>query len=245
MKHCLTATIGVDISSYLGSAINQVREVASHPELLMSLNLSRNAVAMEKALSHLADAERALEDCSSCLVRDVIVSEAQAAEHNRSIVNAKNALLALRGQIRREHEEVCRHLQDAQLRFLQSKPLISLATGYTGCVDIPERELDLSTLVYRLFESNNASSQASVDLAGETQTTHRPRAAASSSSQLMVVRSEAGNIEDTGEGNRQVNSSLELALLDDDDDATVKEASDDGHSYAGTIVRGRLRGDSE
>ena len=75
------------------------------------------------ALSHVADAERALEDCSSCLVRDVIVSEAQAAEHSRSIVDAKNALLALRGQIRREHEEVCRHFQDAQLRFLQSSRL--------------------------------------------------------------------------------------------------------------------------
>ena len=46
-------------------------------------------------------AERALEDCSFCLVRDVIVSEAQAAEHNR-FIDAKNALLALRGQIRRD-----------------------------------------------------------------------------------------------------------------------------------------------
>ena len=114
----------------------------------MSLNLSRTAVAMERALGFLADAERALEDCSSCLARDVIVSEAQAAEHNRSIVSARDALFALRGQIRSEHEEVCRHLQEAQLRFLQSKPLISLATGYTGCDTIPERELDLSAMVY-------------------------------------------------------------------------------------------------
>ena len=86
-----------------GSAFRQVREAASHPDLLMSLNLSRNAVAMERALGLLADAERALEDCSSCLVCDVIVSEAQAAEHNRSIVSARDALSALRGQIRREH----------------------------------------------------------------------------------------------------------------------------------------------
>ena len=71
-----------------GSAICQVREAASPTGLLMSLNLSRNAVAMERALGYLADAERALENCSSCLARDVIVSEAQAAEHNRSIVNA-------------------------------------------------------------------------------------------------------------------------------------------------------------
>ena len=123
----------------------------------MSLNLSRNVVAMEKALSHLAEAERSLEDCSTCLVRDVIVSEAQAAEHNRSIVDAKTALSALRGQIKQDHEEVCRHLQEAQLPFLQTKPLISLATGYTGCVDISERqELDLSTLVYRTDGSNDA-----------------------------------------------------------------------------------------
>ena len=77
-----------------GLATRQVREAASHPDLLMSLNLSRNAVAMERALGHLADAERALEDCSSCLVRDVIVSEAQAAEHNRSILSARDALFA-------------------------------------------------------------------------------------------------------------------------------------------------------
>ena len=49
---------------------------------------------MERALGFLADAERALEDCSSCLANDVIVSEAQAAEHNRSVVNARNALHA-------------------------------------------------------------------------------------------------------------------------------------------------------
>ena len=108
----------------------------------MSLNLSRNAVAMERALGYLADAERALENCSSCLARDVIVSEAQAAEHNRSIVNARNALYALRGQISGEHNEVCSHLRDAQMAFLQTKPLISLATGYTGCDTDIGRELD-------------------------------------------------------------------------------------------------------
>ena len=108
-----------------GSALRQVRGAASPADLLMSLNLSRNAVAMERALGFLADAERALDDCSSCLARDVIVSEAQATEHNRSIVSAKDALFALRRQIRGEHEEVCRHLHEAQLRFLHSKPLIS------------------------------------------------------------------------------------------------------------------------
>ena len=85
-------------------------------------------MAMERALGFLADAERAL--------------EAQAA------VNARDALHALRGQIRSEHGEVCRHLRDAQLSFLQSKPLISLATGYTGCNTHIERDLDLCALIY-------------------------------------------------------------------------------------------------
>ena len=54
-------------------------------------------MAMERALGFLADAERSIDDGSSCLARDVIVCEAQAAEHNRSSVNARNALHALRG----------------------------------------------------------------------------------------------------------------------------------------------------
>ena len=112
-----------------GSAFDLVQEAPSPTDLLMSLNLSRNAVAMEKALSFLADAERSIDDCASCLARDVIVSEAQAAEHNRSIVDARNALHALRGQLQSEHGEVCRHLRDAQMVFIQSKPLITLATG--------------------------------------------------------------------------------------------------------------------
>ena len=165
-------------------------------------------------------------------------------------MSARDALLALRGQIRREHEEVCRHLQDAQLRFLQSKPLITLATGYTGCENTPERELDLSTLVFKPVESDTADSEASVVVAGETQSTQMSIAASSSRSQRMVVHSDAGVMEDTDERNRQVNSSLDSALHDDDDDdddddETVKDASVDGHSYAGTVVRGVLRGDSE
>ena len=56
----------------------------------------------------------------------------------RSIVCARDALS---GQIRREHEVVCRHLQDAQLRFLQSKPLITSATGYTGCENTLEQRV--------------------------------------------------------------------------------------------------------
>ena len=48
----------------------------------MSLNLSRNLAAMGRALTLLADAEQSVDDCSYCLLRDVIVSEAQAVEHN-------------------------------------------------------------------------------------------------------------------------------------------------------------------
>ena len=46
------------------------------------------------------------------------------------------------------------------------------------------------------------------------------------------------------ERGREVNSSLDAALYDDDEE-TVRAYSDDGHSYAGIIVRGVLRGDSE
>ena len=102
----------------------------------------------------------------------------------------------------------------------------------------------MSTLAYRPVELSTAHSEASEVHAGDTQITQRPRVAASSGSQLMAVHAGAGNIEDADDDNHQVISSLESALHDDDD-ATVKVASDDGHSYAGTIVRGGLRGDSE
>ena len=51
-------------------------------------------------------------------------------------------------------------------------------------------------------------------------------------------------LEDTRESNRQVNSSPDVVAHDDDGE-TVRAYSDDGHSYAGTIVRGVLRGGSE
>ena len=226
-----------------GSAVRLVRGAASPTGLLMSLNLSRNAVAMERALGFLADAERALDDCSSCLARDVIVSEAQATEHNRSIVCAKDALLALRRQIRGEHEEVCRHLQEAQLRFLQSKPLISLATGYTGCDTTFERALDLSAFVYAP-DVDDPWGTDEAEGYGATQRRILPAASTSSISQQMVVQTGAGSVEDTGGSDRQVNSSLD-AVDHDDDVETVRAYSDDGHSYAGTIVRGVLRDDSE
>ena len=207
----------------------------------MSLNLSRNAVAMERALSFLADAERSIDDCASCLARDVIVSEAQAAEHNRSMVCARNALHALRGQIQREHGEVCRHLRDAQMVFLQSKPLISLATGYTESESNAERELDLSGFAYELDESRCGGIEDKTGCGSAP--IQLPHASSSSALQLMAVQPNVG-IDDDDRHSLEVFSSLDSAVHDDECD-TVKGLSDDGHSYAGTVVRGVLRGDSE
>ena len=200
-------------------------------------------MAMQRALGFLADAEGSLEDLSSCLARDVIVSEAQAAEHSRRIVDARNALNALRRQILCEHEEVCRHLRDAQMSFLQSKPLICMATGYTAGESNVERELDLSGLVYAPNESSAQSAQSEgVEGQGLAHTRHIA-GSSSSRSRRMDVLSNAGNFED-GRGSVEVASSQTSALRDDECD-TVKGLSDDGHSYAGTVVRGVLRGDSE
>ena len=69
-------------------------------------------------------------------------------------------------------------------------------------------------------------------------------ASSSSRSQRMVVQSDAGLIEEACGSDRRANSSLDSSLHYDDSE-TVKGFSDDGHSYAGTVVRGVLRGDSE
>ena len=57
----------------------------------------------------------------------------------------------------------------------------------------------------------------------------------------MVVQTNAGFCEDD---RGSMVSSLDSALHDDECE-TVKGLSDDGHPYAGTVVRGVLRGDSE
>ena len=137
---------------------------------------------------------------------------------------------------------MCRHLRDAQLRFLQSKPLISFATGYNGCDTNIERELDLSALIYEPTESVARLDDRGV--AALSQGTQMHTASSSSRSQQMVLQLGAGSIEDTYERGRQVNSSQDSAMHGDDDE-TVKGLSDDGHSYAGTVVRGVLREDSE
>ena len=47
-------------------------------------------------------------------------------------------------------------------------------------------------------------------------------------------------LKDTDKDNRQLISSQDSGLHDDDE--TVKKVSKDGHSYAGTVVPGLLRG---
>ena len=59
----------------------------------------------------------------------------------------------------------------------------------------------------------------------------------------MVVQANAGICEDDRRS-LEVISLLDSALHEDECE-TVKGLSDDGHSYAGTVVRGVLRGDSE
>ena len=104
-----------------------------------------------------------------------------------------------------------------------------------------ERELDLSALVYEPNESEFAQSEDD-GVPALAQGTQMP--SSSSRSQQMVVQSDAGTVEDAHGSVRQLDSPLDSALHDDDSE-TVKGFSDDGHSYAGTIVRGVLRGDSE
>ena len=96
--------------------------------------------------------------------------------------------------------------------------------------------------MYRTDGSNDDYLEASEVPGSSTQTM---RAAASTGLQLLDSHPEAIFLEDTDERDRQVNSSLGFSLPGDDDATTVKEGSDDGHSYAGTAVRGGLRGDSE
>ena len=126
-------------------------------------------------------------------------------------------------------------------RFCIPSRLFSLATGYTVGESNVERELDLSAFVYEPNESQVAQSEDADGL--ELARTQLPFASSSSRSQQMVVQTNAGICEDD-RGSMEVISSLDSALHDDECE-TVKGLSDDGHSYAGTVVRGVLRSDSE
>ena len=68
--------------------------------------------------------------------------------------------------------------------FLQSKPLIRLATGYTGCDTNIERDLNLSALIYESNESKAAQTEdVRVGIAALAQGTQMPFASSSSRSQ--------------------------------------------------------------
>ena len=103
----------------------------------------------------------------------------------------------------------------SSLRRGHAKPLISLATGYTDCDTNLERELDLTALIFKPNESEAAQSEDAGVLA-LAQGTQIPFASSSSSSQQMVVQSDAGTVEAVHGRNRHVNSSLDSALHDDD-----------------------------
>ena len=94
--------------------------------------------------------------------------------------------------------------------------------------------------MYRTYGANNANWE---DNAGDADVTQTMLGASSSSSQHVDGLS-AVNLGDSVERNLQVSSSLEVAIRDDDA-ATIKAVSDDGHSYDGKVVRGGLRRDSE
>ena len=212
----------------------------------MSLNLSRNAVAMERALSFLADAERSIDDCASCLARDVIVSEAQAAEHNRSIVCARNALHALRGQIQGEHGEVCRHLRDAQMvLYYNPNRSLRMATGYTES----ESNVGRESLTFLVLPMNRMRVLLN---AMDCVTRQRTGLYGNSTAQCRFVISSTadGCSVECWEFMMMIaevwrSASSQDSAVHDDECETVKGLSDDGHSYAGTVVRGVLRGDSE
>ena len=128
--------------------------------------------------------------------------------------------------------------------FVPASSIISLVCGelgYTVHESNEDRVLDLSAFVY---EPNDSQVAQSVEAEGlELAPSQLPFASSSSSSQQMVVQTNAG-ICDGDRGILEVISSLDSALHDDECE-TVKGLSDDGHSYAGTVIRGVLRGDSE
>ena len=85
--------------------------------------------------------------------------------------DAKAAISALKDKLTAAHEEVCKHLKHAQIGYLQDKPLISLATGYTGGSE--RTELDLTTLIYQGAETSSRvetthQNEESIDLTGES-----------------------------------------------------------------------------
>ena len=127
------------------------------------------------------------------------------------------------------------------MAFLQSKPLISLATGYTGSVSNEERDLDLSGFIYAPVESNAAPIGDEGD--GSADEHQRNSYASSSVVRQMDAQIDEGNFE-VDRRSVEAFSTLDSVVRDDECE-TVKGLSDDGHSYAGTVVREVLRGETE
>ena len=133
----------------------------------------------------------------------------------------KAAIGVLCENSQKSQEEGSGHLQQAQIRFLENRPLMSLATGYTG--DTGKQELDLSTLVFREADAEHEFPDDEEE-------------------HWNVIAGESGAVSSVG---HEQSASRSVAALGDDDKSTVKELSEDGHSYDGTVVRGGLRRDSE
>ena len=74
----------------MATAFRIGQEGTLSPYSVMELKLSRNAAAISESMTLLADADRMIDECSACLLREVIVSEAQAVDHNRSIEEARS-----------------------------------------------------------------------------------------------------------------------------------------------------------
>ena len=111
-----------------------------------------------------------------------------------------------------------------------------MAAGYTESESNAERELDLSGFAYELDESRCGGIEDETGCGSAP--IHLPHATSSSALQLMAVQPNEGMYEDDRRS-LEVFSTLDSALHDDECE-TVKGLSDDGHSYAGTVVRGVL-----
>ena len=91
------------------------------------------------------EAEDRIDDCAACLQRDVIVCEAQAEEHDRCILTAKEALSALRTSRQLSHDDVAASIHRAQIHFMLNRNH-TLATTDDGSVCSARPALDLSSL---------------------------------------------------------------------------------------------------
>ena len=130
----------------------------------------------------------------------------------------------------------------AKLRWLSCSPSRLLAWPLVTLSMIAMRTECLTVCLCLRTSASQVAYTAGADRL-ELATAQLPFAASSSSAQQMVVQANAEIYEDDRRS-LEVITSLDSALHEDECE-TVKGLSDDGHSYAGTVVRGILRGDSE